>query len=80
MKIMIEFYRIRETDEAHAVIGQETADAVDLDDAIEAAWRLSKSLNMPQQPDAMSIIDSDGNELYMHRFGVPKTSDERPLT
>lgn len=77
MKIVIEFYRIREKDKAHAVIGQETADAADLDDAIGLAWRLSKSLNMPQRPDAMSIRDSDGNELYVHRFGVSKAPDER---
>jgi hypothetical protein len=68
MKIVVEFYRIRETDKAHAVIGQETADATKLDDAIEIANRLSKTLNMPQQPDAMSISDSDGNELYVHKF------------
>jgi hypothetical protein len=68
MKIVVEFYRIRETDKAHAVIGQETADATKLDDAIEIAHRLSKTLNMPQQPDAMSISDSDGNELYVHKF------------
>jgi len=68
MKIVIEFYRIRETDEAHAVIGQETVDAADLDDAIEIARRLSKGLNMPQRPDAMSISDRDGNELNVHKF------------
>jgi len=68
MKIVIEFYRIRETDKAHAVIGQEIAEAANLDDAIEIAWRLSRSLNMPQRPDAMSISDSVGNELYAHKF------------
>jgi hypothetical protein len=80
MKIVIEFYRIRETDKAHAVIGQETADAANLDDAIEIAERLSKTLNMPQQPDAMSISDSDGNELYVRRFSVSKTPDEKVNT
>ena len=79
MKIVIEFYRIRETDKAHAVVGQETADAANLDDAIEIAYRFSKTLNMPQQPDAMSIRDNHGNELYVHRFIVSKTSDERSL-
>jgi len=79
MKIVIEFYRIRETDKAHAVVGQEPADAANLDDAIEIAYRLSKTLNMPQQPDAMSIRDNHGNELYVHRFIVSKTPDERSL-
>jgi hypothetical protein len=78
MKIVIEFYRIRETDNAHALIGQETTDAVDLADAIEMAWRLSKTLNMLQRPDAMSISDSDGKELYLHRFGLSETPEERP--
>jgi hypothetical protein len=68
MKIVIEFFRIRETDKAHAVLGQEAVDAADLNDAIEIAWRLSKSLNMPQRPDAMSVSDRDGNELYVHKF------------
>jgi hypothetical protein len=76
MKIVIELYRIRETDKVHAVIGRETADAADLNDAIEIAQRLSKNLKMPQRPDAMSISDSDGNELYVHTFGVSKTPDE----
>jgi len=68
MKIVIEFYRIREADDAHAVVGRETADAADLDGAIEIAHRLSQTLDMPQRPDAMSISDGDGNELYLNRF------------
>jgi hypothetical protein len=68
MKIVIEFFRIRETDKAHAVLGQEAVDAADLNDAIEIAWRLSRSLNMPRRPDAMSVSDRDGNELYVHKF------------
>jgi len=70
MKIEVRFYRIRETDLAEAVIGQETADVEDLNEAIEIARQLSKTLNMPQRPDAMSISDSDGNELYVHTFGI----------
>lgn len=35
MRIVIEFYRTREKDDAHAVIGRETAEAADLDDAID---------------------------------------------
>lgn len=79
MKIVIEFYRIRETDNAQAIIGQEIADVANLDDAIEIAQRLAKTLNMPQQPDAMSISDGAGNELYVHRFIVSQAPDERSL-
>jgi hypothetical protein len=78
MKIVIAFYRIREADNAHAVIGQEAADAADLDDAIEIARQLAQTLNMPQRPDAFSINDSEGIELYVHRFGVLRTLDEGP--
>lgn len=58
MKIVIEFYRTRETDEAHAVVGRETAEVGDLDDAIEVARQLSRTIDMPQRPDAMTITDA----------------------
>ena len=51
MHIVIEFYRTRDRDNAHAVFGRETAEAADLDDAMEIARPLSQSLNMPQRPD-----------------------------
>ena len=76
MKIVIEFYRIRETDKAHAMIDRETADAANLDDAIEIAQRLAETFNMPQKPDAMSISDGDGNQLYVHRFTLSQAPDE----
>jgi hypothetical protein len=68
MKITIEFYRTREADDAHAVVGRETADVIDLDEAIHIARLLSLTLNMPQRPDAMSISDSKGNRLYSSIF------------
>jgi len=40
MKIVLEFYRVRKADDAHAVVGRETADAADLDDAIGLARQL----------------------------------------
>jgi len=42
-KIVVEFYRIRETEKAYSVIGQETGAAADLDDAIEIAAALKES-------------------------------------
>jgi hypothetical protein len=77
MKIVIEFYRVREADDAHAVVGRETVVAANLDDAIEIARQLSQTLDMPQRPDAMSISDGDGNELYLDRLDCAQ--DERPL-
>ena len=64
MKIVIEFYRTRDADEAHAVVARETTQAADLDSAIEIARQLSRTLDMPQQPDAMTITDSNGLTLY----------------
>ena len=64
MKIVIEFYRTRDADDAHAVVGRETEEAVDLDDAIEVARLLSRTLDMPQRPDAMTITDANGATLY----------------
>lgn len=64
MKLVIEFYRVREIDDAHAVVGRETAVAADLGEAIRIARRLSHTLDMPQQPDAMAISDGRGTVLY----------------
>lgn len=64
MRIVIEFYRTRDTDDAHAVVGRETVEAADLDDAMEVARQLSQTLDMPQRPDAMTITDATGTTLY----------------
>jgi len=77
MKIVIEFYRVREADDAHAVVGRETVVAANLDDAIEIARRLSLTLDMPQRPDAMSISDGDGNRLHLDKFDCAQ--EERRL-
>jgi hypothetical protein len=77
MNIVIEFYRIRVVDDAHAIVGREIADVADLDDAIEIARQLWQTLDMPQRPDAMTISDSEGHKLYSGRFD--RTLVERPL-
>ncbi|MBZ9884387.1 MULTISPECIES: hypothetical protein [unclassified Mesorhizobium] len=64
MKVVIEFYRTRVSDDAHAVIGRETVLATGLDDAIEIARLLARTLNMPQWPDAVTISEADGAALY----------------
>ena len=64
MKVVIEFYRTRETDDAHAVVGREAVEAVDLANAIEMARLLSQTLDMPQRPDAIAITDISGNALF----------------
>jgi hypothetical protein len=68
MKIEIGFYRTRDADNAHAVVAHETTEAADLDDAIEIARQLSQTLDMPQQPDALTIFDAKG--LVLHSGAV----------
>jgi hypothetical protein len=68
MKVVIEFYRIREWDNARAVIGQETSQAATRETAIKKAHALAETLNMPQQPDGMLIADGEGNEIYSYTF------------
>jgi hypothetical protein len=67
--ISIEFYRTRDRDDAHAVLGRVTREANDLDDAVEIARALLANLEMPQWPDAMTISDADGKELCRRAIG-----------
>jgi hypothetical protein len=63
MQVRIEFYRTRDGDEAHAVLGRATREAADLDEAVALARSLLHSLPMPQRPDAVTICDDGGTEL-----------------
>ncbi|WP_376774898.1 hypothetical protein [Mesorhizobium silamurunense] len=79
MKIVIEFYRTRAVDDAHAVVGRETALAAGLDDAIEIARLLARTLNMPQWPDAVAIADADGAMIYSGVIAA-QANKERPTS
>ena len=78
MKIVIAFYRIRVVDDAHAIVGRETAEAADLDEAIEIALELLRTLDMPQRPDAMTITDGDGSTIHSSRLDTIESLDGRP--
>jgi len=80
MKVVIEFYRTRIADDAHAVIGRETVDAADLDAAIEIARLLARTLNMPQWPDAVAIADSEGATIYSSIIVAQAGTDEGPTS
>jgi hypothetical protein len=71
MHVTIEFFRSRGKDDALALIGRETADARNLEDAIGMGRRLGLTLHMPQRPDAMAILDRDGNTLYAGSLATP---------
>ena len=81
MQFVIEFYRTRKQDDAHAVIGRESAEAVDLEHAIQIAGvlakTLAKTLAMPQHPDFVSIADAAGDTLRALELEANDNSDER---
>ena len=77
MKIVIEFYRTRNADDAHAIVGRETKEAANTDDAIEVARQLSQTLDMPQRPDAMTITDAKGATLYSGVINAEAPDEER---
>lgn len=78
MKFVVEFYRTRQTDDAHAVVGRETIEAGDVATAIEIARLLSQTLDMPQRPDAVAITDLSGAALFSGMLDVDVTNGERP--
>lgn len=78
MKFVVEFYRTRQADDAHAVVGRETIEAGDLTKAIEIAHLLSQTLDMPQRPDAIAITDLSGTALFSGIIDADVTNRERP--
>jgi hypothetical protein len=61
---IIEFFRIRDADEAHATLDRVEHDTNDLEDAKVRAQSLFETLDMPQKPDALRILDRDGDEVF----------------
>jgi hypothetical protein len=70
MKFTIEFFRIRKEDDAHATLDRITHIASDLESAKVKAKSLFETLNMPQNPDGLRILDQDGNELFFWTPGI----------
>ena len=62
---IIEFFRVRGTDEAHATLDRVEHDATDLEDAKVRALSLFETLDMPQKPDAVRILDHNGDEVFV---------------
>ena len=72
MMFIIEFFRIREKDNAHATLDRITHIASDLESAKVKAKSLFDTLNLPQNPDGLRILDQDGHEVF---FWTPVTDD-----
>ncbi len=69
MQFTIEFFRIRPGDNAHATLDRVSHDASNLDDAKTRALSLFETLNMPQAPDGLPILDNDGTEVFTWKPG-----------
>ncbi|WP_348628087.1 hypothetical protein [Sinorhizobium sp. BJ1] len=54
------------------------AEAADLDEAIEIALELLRTLDMPQRPDGVTITDGDGSTIHSSRLDTIENLDERP--
>jgi hypothetical protein len=72
MMFTIEFFRIRKEDDAHATLDRITHKAPDLESSKVKARSLFDTLNMPQNPDGLRILDQRGNELF---FWTPGMND-----
>jgi hypothetical protein len=72
MMYTIEFFRIRKEDNAHATLDRITHMAADLESAMVKARSLFDTLNMPQNPDGLRILDQDGKEVF---FWTPERDE-----
>jgi hypothetical protein len=64
MMFTIEFFRIRKEDNARAMLDRITHIASDLESAKVKAKSLFETLNMPQNPDGLRILDQNGHEVF----------------
>jgi len=65
----IEFFRIRDEDDAHAVLDRVQHDTANLEDAKVRALSLFETLNMLQKPDALRVLDQSGDEVFFWESG-----------
>jgi len=70
MMFTIEFFRIRKEDNARAMLDRITHIASNLESAKVKAKSLLETLNMPQNPDGLRILDQTGQEVF---FWTPRT-------
>jgi hypothetical protein len=69
----IEFFRVRDVDDAHATLGRVEHDTTDLEDVKVRARSLFETLDMPQKPDALRIVDERGEEVFIWSPEAPNT-------
>ena len=61
---VIEFFRVRSADGAHATLDRIDLDMTDLEQAKVRAKSLFETLDMPQKPDGLRIMDQRGTEIF----------------
>ena len=64
MIFTVEFFRTRESDDAHAILDRVSVEALDLEQVKTKARSLFHTLDMPQKPDALRILDHEGREVF----------------
>ena len=64
MQVTIEFYRVRPGESAHATLDRITQIVPHLASAKVRARSLFETLDMPQTPDGLRILDRDGIEVF----------------
>ncbi|HEV7447706.1 MAG TPA: hypothetical protein VGO18_34385 [Steroidobacteraceae bacterium] len=69
MHFTVEFFRIRPGDDAHAVLDRISQDLATLEDAKVRAQSLFETLDMPQRPDGVRILDEAGTEVFIWKPG-----------
>jgi hypothetical protein len=69
MHFTVEFFRIRPGDDAHAVLDRIAQDVPTLEDAKVRARSLFDTLDMPQAPDGLRILDVAGSEVFNWKLG-----------
>jgi hypothetical protein len=71
MLFTIEFFSLREEDDAHATLDRIKQSGTDLE-AVKVKAKSLFDLNMPQKPDGLRILDQDGDEVF---FWTPGADD-----
>jgi hypothetical protein len=62
-RFTIEFYRIRERDDAHATLDRVSVVVADFEAAKVKAVSMFDNRDMPQKPDGFRIFNDAGDEL-----------------
>ena len=69
MVFTFEFFRIRPEDSAHATLDRMSQIAPDIEAAKVKARSLFETLDLPQKPDGVRILDEDGAEIFAWKTG-----------